>query len=102
MPPVKYARAIFAVHYYFGDEFVYIVGGSDQINKGIKECEKYEISTQKWSSFGHLQNSRKGAALIEVDNSLYIFGGRNDDGSIVKQVEKKSLSSDGEFNFVNI
>jgi len=60
------------------------VGGSDQNNKSIKECEKYDIIKQKWSSFGQLVNSRKGAATIVVDNNLYIFGGRNDDGSIVK------------------
>ena len=37
-----------------------------------------------------------------IDNNLYIFGGRDDSGNIVKQVEKKSLNSQGEFNFVNI
>jgi len=39
---------------------------------------------QKWSSFGELVIPRKGAATIVVDSNLYIFGGRNDDGSIVK------------------
>ena len=57
---------------------------------------------QKWSSFGDLVNSRKGAATIVIDNNLYIFGGRNDDGSIVKLIEKKSLTATAEFNFVNI
>ena len=63
---------------------IYIVGGSDQDNKGIKECEMYDINSQKWSSFGQLNCARKGPATIVVDKSLYVFGGRDDGGNIVK------------------
>lgn len=37
-----------------------------------------------------------------VENNLYIFGGRSDDGTMVKRVEKKSLTDPGEFGFVHI
>lgn len=43
MPDISIGRKNFAAHYDFGDRYVYVIGGTNDQGKMIKECEKFDV-----------------------------------------------------------
>ena len=44
LPDIKHARSMFAVQYTYGDKILYVIGGADNNNQCISDCEKYDIT----------------------------------------------------------
>lgn len=43
MPNINMARTSFAAHYDFGDQYVYVIGGSNYQEKMVTDCEKFDV-----------------------------------------------------------
>lgn len=90
MPDIGVARTSFAAHYDFGDRYVYVIGGSNNQDRMVTDCEKFDVLNQKWIKMPSLNCERGNpGTFISADRRyLYAFQG----------FRNKSMS-DGPFGF---
>ena len=81
---------------YVNDQVI-ICGGYDEENyhESLNECYTLKKGESTWTLLGNLQDERKGATSIVMDNSLYVIGG-GECGTI------ESISIDGEVNQIEV
>jgi N-acetylneuraminic acid mutarotase len=52
--------------------------GSKYPDDTAKKCEVYDVSKNKWSEIGELNQSRHFHSIVVIDNRyLYVIGGRD-------------------------
>ena len=57
-------------------ERIYVIGGND-VKNFLKECEYYDIETDKWLSIAEMNIARDSAACCSFNDKLiYVFSGR--------------------------
>lgn len=62
------------------DDKIYIIGGSDDTNKGItKDVDIYDPKSDKWSTGASLPEPRDHIGVASFDGKLYVVGGFNAD-----------------------
>ena len=61
----------------FVGQFLYVMGGSNGVP--IKECEKYNISTNTWQKAGNLNVAREYLAACMHRGRIYVAGGEGAD-----------------------
>lgn len=42
-------RTSFAAHYTFGDRYIYVVGGCNQQEMMIRDCERFDLNRETWT-----------------------------------------------------
>lgn len=74
---------------------VYLIGGfNEQANSALSDVEIFNpfLETGKISSGPSLINARRNTSGVFYNNSIYIFGGLDVTGTVVKQIEKINLT----------
>jgi hypothetical protein len=74
--------------------FVYVVAGCDEKNRFTNKCEKLNLYTLKWepiSSTNEIRDSISGTQAADL-NSIFIAGGRIDNGCLARSMERYSIS----------
>jgi hypothetical protein len=82
-PPMHTARNYHAAVYH--SQYVYVLGD--------RECERYSCSDSRWEVLPNLPVGGWGMSAVELHNSLYAFGGNDDEGMILDTAQKLSLGS---------
>ncbi|XP_051554079.1 influenza virus NS1A-binding protein homolog B-like isoform X2 [Myxocyprinus asiaticus] len=55
---------------------LFVVGGSDPCGqKGLKNCDSFDLVSKSWTSCAPLNIRRHQAAVCELDGSVYVIGG---------------------------
>lgn len=69
------ARTSFAVHYEFGDRFIYVIGGNGKGGETLKHTEKFDIYNERWTKMPDLNVERgnPGTFLSHDKRYLYVF-----------------------------
>jgi hypothetical protein len=87
-PPMHTARGNHATVYH--SQYVYVLGG---FNHGYSsECERYSCQEGQWELLPALPVAGTVMSAAELDNSLYVLGGR-DKGGDLDTVQKLCLDS---------
>lgn len=47
-------RTSFAVHYDYGDRFIYVIGGNGKGGKTMKHTEKFDVFNERWTKMPEL------------------------------------------------
>jgi hypothetical protein len=86
-PPMHTARRSHAAVYH--SQYLYVLGGL--YKRCLSKCERYSCSQSRWEVLPTLPVASYGMSAVEVENSLYVLGGR---ASIyLDTVQKLSLDS---------
>ena len=75
LQPISKGRTSFAAHYEFEDRYIYVVGGCNENDEMIKDCEKFDILDNKWIPMPSLNEERgnPGTCLSEDKRYLYAY-----------------------------
>jgi hypothetical protein len=75
----------------YPSQYLYVLAG--YINSWYyKECERYSCAESRWEVLPSLPVAGDSMSVVEVENSVYALGGRNDEGAL-DTVQKLSLDS---------
>ena len=57
------------------DRYIYIIGGANQNDTMMRECEKFDVYNEKWLDMPHLNIERgiPGTFITEDRRYLYVF-----------------------------
>ena len=71
------------------DGMVYAVGGrsGDDYSKILKTVEKYDSSANKWKFVSNMNIERRAHAACVLRNKIYVVGGLDAKGKVVKEIE---------------
>ena len=72
-------------------------GGRDEGKHRFNDTWSFNISTRKWNEIqctGSIPSPRSGHAAVLVDNVMYVFGGRDTDGTILGDLTALDMSSE--------
>jgi hypothetical protein len=77
LQPINHGRTSFAAHYDFEDRFIYVVGGCDERDQMIRNCEKFDVFNNKWTIMPDMIHERgnPGTMLSNDKRYLYAFQG---------------------------
>jgi hypothetical protein len=87
-PPMHTARGSHAALYH--SQYVYVLGGTN--GSPLSECERYSCAESRWEVLPPLPVAAYQISALEVENSVYALGGRDDSNSL-DTVQKLSLDS---------
>ena len=48
-------RTSFAAHYTFGDRYIYVIGGCNQQEMMIRDCERFDLNRETWTRMPSLK-----------------------------------------------
>lgn len=70
-------RTSFAVHYDYGDRFLYVIGGNGKGGTTMKHTEKYDVLNERWTKLPELnvERANPGTFISSDKRYLYIFQG---------------------------
>jgi len=72
-----YTRFDCALCYF--DDSIYVVGGKNNVNDVVDDCERYSISEDRWYVIESIKWKRYAASLCGTrSKKLYLFGGRGE------------------------
>lgn len=76
---ITISRTSFAAHYTFGDRYIYVIGGCNDKEEMIRDCERFDLNTETWSRIPSLNQERgnPGTLLTQDKKFLYVFQGFN-------------------------
>ena len=78
----------------YGGE-IYVIGGGIGVDfYTVYWAEKYNPERDDWTVAGYTRTARKGACAVLVGNKVYIFGGEEEGGGILAEVETYIVDSD--------
>jgi hypothetical protein len=94
MPPMEFGRSNHALVCLLNS--VYAIGGCDEANIFFDQVERFDLSTQQWEECASTPEVRDSinAASDEVNNCIYIAGGRVDNGIILDSIAKYDATDD--------
>ena len=72
---------------YFGNAQYYIIGGIDESNI-LSEVEIFDAAKLQITSGPSLNKARKELTAVKYHNSIYVFGGIDDNKQSIKDIEK--------------
>ena len=82
------------------DDNVYLTGGTSQFSDAKNWTLKYDLKLDNWTILSSMSKARHSHAMVVMDNSLYVFGGRMGmSGNYTRTVEKLS-NDDGQWKVV--
>ena len=59
--------------------YIYVIGGKNNVNDVVDDCEKYCIEEDRWYMIDTIKRKRYAASLCAGRNGkLYLFGGRGE------------------------
>jgi hypothetical protein len=96
LPPISQGRTSFAAHYDFEDKFIYIIGGSNDKDTMITECEKFDVFNHKWHNMPAMNHPRgnPGTIISKDRKYLYAFQGFVNNSSEMAYRNKQSEALD--------
>ena len=71
---------------------VVVTGGSNEVTKGIKRCDFYDLATDQWSSAPALNERRTSHASCAIQGFVYVCGG-HDGKEARNSIERLDLRS---------
>jgi hypothetical protein len=71
-PPMHIARHSHAAVYH--SQCVYVLGGVNIYNNGLRECERYVCPESQWEFLPSMPVAGLDMSAVELDNSLYALG----------------------------
>jgi hypothetical protein len=83
-PPMHTARCDHAALYH--SQYLYVLAGYD-----LRECERYVCAESRWEELPAMPVACYAMSAVELDNSLYAFGGRAE--TDLDTIQKLSLDS---------
>ena len=86
------------LHHMAGVVKAYICGGTTINNIVLKDIVEFDISNQKFKTFGILNTARFQAGVVTCHKYLWVFGGQFDYGDYVDSIERVSLDTGGIFS----
>ena len=69
-----------------GNRYIYVSGSAEP--KYSKTVEVFDIVTQRWKEVAHMHTARSYHASCSIADTVYVFCGRNQIGSL-SSIEKK-------------
>jgi hypothetical protein len=87
-PPMHTGRRDHTAVYH--SQYLYIMGGYNR--RCLTECERYLCAESRWEVLPALPVAGYAMSAVEIENSLYALGGRNNEGAL-DTVQKLSLDS---------
>ena len=78
------------------DEDIYIAGGTSCTNPStfLSTFQKYDESTNSWTTLANMANARSGLGLIETNGKLYALGGQDNLHHATNYVEEYNPATD--------
>lgn len=77
LQPISKGRTSFAAHYEFEDRFIYVIGGCNENDEMMRDCEKFDILNNKWVPLPSMNEERgnPGTFISQDKRYLYAFQG---------------------------
>jgi N-acetylneuraminic acid mutarotase len=74
----------------FSDSLIYVIGGLNETNPALSTVEVFEIDSGSYNiaTGPELNVGRSELMAVNYNNMVYVFGGKDDAGSPVSQVER--------------
>ena len=72
--------------------YIVVVGGHDD-KEYLSKCEYFDAASSKWQSFASLNVKRADAAAASIGDSLFVFGGCNNEQSFMADAEEYTAVS---------
>tara|TARA_B110000285_G_C15055664_1_gene579421 strand:- start:784 stop:1134 length:351 start_codon:yes stop_codon:yes gene_type:complete len=73
LPPISKGRKSFTAHYDFGDRYIYVLGGCDDTETIVKDCEKFDILNNKWVAMPPLNFERGNPGTFITEDKKYLY-----------------------------
>jgi len=73
LPPISLGRTSFAAHYDFEDRFIYIVGGCNNKDAMITDCEKFDVFNHKWQKMPSMNHPRGNPGTFITNDRRYLY-----------------------------
>ncbi|RMF59684.1 MAG: T9SS C-terminal target domain-containing protein [Bacteroidetes bacterium] len=71
----------------------YAIGGRDATDRVTPAVNVFDVFTRTWTAAPSLTTGREGAAVALVGEYVFVFGGRDDDGTILASSEALRVNS---------
>lgn len=66
-------RTSFAAHYDFGDRYVYVIGGCNEKDSMIADCERYDLWRDRWELLPNMTQARSNPGTILTADKQWIY-----------------------------
>lgn len=66
-------RTSFAAHYDFHDRYIYIVGGCNNQDEMITDCERYDLWRETWHPLPSLNRPRGNPGTLVTADKKYLY-----------------------------
>ena len=70
---ISVGRTSFAAHYEFGDRYVYVIGGCNEHDCMIADCERYDLWRDRWENLPKLRHARSNPGTIMTADKKWIY-----------------------------
>lgn len=61
--------------------YIYVIGGYDGSDR-LSSCEKYNPTTDEWSTICEMSEKRSNFGIEIIDDMIYAIGGFNGEGTV--------------------
>lgn len=78
----------------FGGD-LFAIGGQD-VYGALDTVERYDIAQNAWEAVAPLQTARAGAVAAYIDGAIYVVGGRDEAGNVLRTMEVYRFATDDE------
>jgi hypothetical protein len=77
------------------NEYIYVAGGAYTMDRGLSNCERYNIIGNEWEHIPNLNREKYGVSIVAMDNRfIYVFGG--------KDINDSSKINEGKSSFMEV